>query len=236
MNEATRLVFVTLSIPPAPPLSLEAAHAAVVALAGLSRQPQIVIEALGNNRHVRWRIGTPVRHRHQVIEVLRTHLPGLVVDEPKPPLAPGPRADVAAKIRVRSRSVVEGSLAHESTESVTRGGVLGALAVAGRHERVHLQVILGPRKTPPAAASATPRRRPHARRRQAPRVSVRLRYPRRGNSRRRRPSSTPGGTRHRRSSRTERPPDRPAHCHPHGHYVIRPRACTVVLDDDAERQ
>lgn len=144
MNEATRLVFVTLSIPA--PLSLEAAHAAVVALAGLSRQPQIVIEALGNNRHVRWRIGTPVRHRHQVIEVLRTHLPGLVVDEPKP-LAPGPRADVAAKIRVRSRSVVEGSLAHESTESVTRG-VLGALAVAGRHERVYLQVILGPRKTP----------------------------------------------------------------------------------------
>ncbi|MFI8771888.1 type IV secretory system conjugative DNA transfer family protein [Gordonia sp. NPDC062954] len=144
MNEANRLVFVTLSIPA--PLAIEAAHAAVVALAGLSGQPQIVIEALGSNRQVRWRIGMPMRRRHQVIEVLRTHLPGLVVDDPKP-LAVGPRADVAAKVRVRSRSAVEGPLAHESTESVTRG-LLGALAIAGQHERVYLQVLLGPRKTP----------------------------------------------------------------------------------------
>ena len=144
MNEANRLVFVTLSIPA--PISIEAAHAAVVALAGLSGQPQVVIEALGGNRQVRWRIGMPVRHRHQVIEVLRTHLPGLLVDEPQF-LAAGPRANIAAKVRVRSRSGVDGPLAHESTESVTRG-LLGALAVAGSDERVYLQVVLGPRKAP----------------------------------------------------------------------------------------
>jgi hypothetical protein len=146
MNDASQLVFASLSIPA--PLSIEAAHAAVVALAGLSGHPQIVIEAVGSNRHVHWRVGMPVGHRHQVIEVLRVHLPGLVVDEPQSRAA-GLRADVAAKIRIRSGAAVDSQLAYESTEPVTRG-ILGALAVADRQERVYLQVVLGPRKSPQA--------------------------------------------------------------------------------------
>ncbi len=234
MNEATRLVFVTLSIPPAP-LSIEAAHAAVVALAGLSGQPQIVIETFGSNRHVRWRIGMPVRHRHQVIEVLRTHLPGLVVDEPHPPLPAGPRADVATKVRVRSRSAIEGSLAHESTESVTRGGVLGALAVAGRHESVYLQVILGPRKTP----QLPPQQLRGGDRTLAVAKLREFRFAAPSASRQQPQTTTEPDTWRNASSpqfADSTPPVRPAHCQPYGHYVIRPRACTVVLDDDAERQ
>lgn len=144
MNEAARLTFSSLSIPA--PLPIESAHAAVVALAGINGQPQIVIEVRGSNRRVQWRVGMPVRHRHQVVEVLKTHLPGLMVDDPQP-LPSGSRADVAAKLRVRSHAGVDGPLAHESTESVTRG-LLGALATAGRHERAYLQLVLGPRRSP----------------------------------------------------------------------------------------
>lgn len=143
MTDARNLEFVQLSIPA--PLAVESAHAALVALAGLSGQPQLVLEALGHDGQVRWRIGMPRQHRHHVLEVLRTHLPGLVTDDPRP-LPGGPRSDVAATIRVRTRSGV-GVLAHETTESVTRG-ILGALAASRRHERVYLQVILGPRKVP----------------------------------------------------------------------------------------
>ncbi|MFT4042902.1 MAG: type IV secretory system conjugative DNA transfer family protein [Gordonia sp. (in: high G+C Gram-positive bacteria)] len=145
MTDTNPMEFVRLSIPA--PLPIEAAHAALVALAGLSGQPQLVLEALGHDGQVRWRIGMPRHHRHHVIDVLRTHLPSLVTDDPHV-LHAGPRADIAARIRVQSRSGI-GILAHEATESVTRG-ILGALSASRRHERVYLQIVLGPRKAPQA--------------------------------------------------------------------------------------
>lgn len=144
MNDADQLAVLPLTIPA--PLSLESARAAVTGLAGLSGQPLVVIEAIGRDHEISWRIATPRRSRHAVAEVLTAHLPGVLIGEPTD-LSPGPRADIAAGLRVRATTPAGGLLAHDSTEPATRG-ILGALSAANRRERCYLQIVLGPRRAP----------------------------------------------------------------------------------------
>lgn len=144
MNDADQLAVLPLTIPA--PLSVESARSAVIGLAGLSAQPLVVIEAIGRNHEIHWRIATPRRSRHAVAEVLTAHLPGVLIGEVTD-LPPGRRADVAAGLRVRTNAQTGGLLAHDTTEPVTRG-ILGALSAANRHERCYLQIVLGPRRAP----------------------------------------------------------------------------------------
>ncbi|MBY6349833.1 type IV secretory system conjugative DNA transfer family protein [Rhodococcoides corynebacterioides] len=144
MNDADLLAVLPLTIPA--PLSVESARSAVIGLAGLSGQPLVVIEAIGRNHEIHWRIATPRRSRHAVAEVLTSHLPGVLIGEATD-LPPGPRADVAAGLRVRANTPTGGLLAHDTTEPVTRG-ILGALSATNRHERCYLQIVLGPRHAP----------------------------------------------------------------------------------------
>lgn len=144
MNDADLLAVLPLTIPA--PLSVESARSAVIGLAGLSGQPLVVIEAIGRNHEIHWRIATPRRSRHAVAEVLTSHLPGVLIGEATD-LPPGPRADVAAGLRVRANTPTGGLLAHDTTEPVTRG-ILGALSATNWHERCYLQIVLGPRRAP----------------------------------------------------------------------------------------
>lgn len=140
MNSPRDLTWTELHLPA--PLAPDTARAAVQALAGLSGQPRLVLEAVGQGGRVSWRLGVDGAATPRVLAVLATHLPDLRTD----PLANNDRdIDVAGTLRLPGHRRT--SLQTDQLEPVTRG-VLSALSSARSGESVRLQVILGPRRRP----------------------------------------------------------------------------------------
>lgn len=136
----------------AAPLPLEAARAALAALAGLSRQPRLVLEARGEAGRVRWFIGGDAISVRRAVDAIRPHLPGLRTRDAELP----PPSTAAAVVRFRGHK--SAPLATAATEDVARS-VLGALAGARRGELVRLQLILGMRHRPKKLGEVPPGQR-----------------------------------------------------------------------------
>jgi len=148
MNSRGPFRFVKLDFTP---FTVAVARDAVGALAGLSGQPRIVLEARGENGAVNWYLGAEEASARRALAAMTPHLPGLHRED-------GTRANKStAAVAVRFPGHKHASLNTDATEAAARG-VLGALAEAGRGEQIRLQVILGPRLRPrvmkdvPAAA------------------------------------------------------------------------------------
>ena len=141
MTDFNPFVWTRLTLPS--PVTPEATQAALQALAGLSGQPRIVLEAEGNAGMIAWRLGADRSVTPRVMAALRVSLPGLRATD-SIPLA-GVSTTQAAGVHLpghRQRPVQSANV-----ESVARA-VLGALSQAGGNERVRLQLILGPRYRP----------------------------------------------------------------------------------------
>lgn len=122
-------------------------RAAVLALAGISGSPRLVLEVTGRDGSVSWKLGCEAWARGRTIDALRAQVPGLTTD-PLPSTFDGLRADLAARVRFDVAATAPTSgLAVNMTEQVVRG-LLGALARTHRTERLHLQLVLGPRRAP----------------------------------------------------------------------------------------
>lgn len=133
------------------PVTADAARAALVALAGLSGQPRIVLEVTGREGVVSWKLGCAARSKSRVLGALTAQLPDLRT-EALPSTLDGLRADTAAGVRLRGHG--NRPLNHQTVEPAVRG-LFGALASTHRAELVHVQLILGPRirpSTPSASA------------------------------------------------------------------------------------
>lgn len=124
------------------PVTMEAARAAVGALAGMPGQPRLVLEACGSHGQVSWRLGAESATTRRAITAMEHHLPGLRGKTPVPALTP---STVAAAVRLPGHR--QTSLDVTATEEVART-LLGALSQAGEREAVRLQVVLGPRHRP----------------------------------------------------------------------------------------
>ncbi|MDQ6525556.1 type IV secretion system DNA-binding domain-containing protein [Nocardioides sp. LHD-245] len=139
-------------------LPAEQARAALTALAGLSGQPQIVLETTGRDGVVTWKLGTDARHVKRAVAALGAQIPGLGrPDQPSTFDGLGSRVDQAARLRVAGDRRLP--LRWDAAEPATRG-LLGALAQTRRGELLHLQIILGPRRRPhqlPSQPAQTPR-------------------------------------------------------------------------------
>jgi hypothetical protein len=142
MTSRTPFVWTRLHLPV--PLSADAAHAAIAALAGISGQPRIVLEVSGREGSISWKLGCEARVRTRVLGALGAQLVDLRT-EPFPSSLDGLRADAAASLKIAGGTHL--SLNRDVVEPITRG-VLGALAQARRAELVHLQLNLGPRSRP----------------------------------------------------------------------------------------
>lgn len=138
-------------------ITAESARAALVALAGLSGQPRIVLEVSGRDGVVSWKLGCGARSKSRVLNALTTQLPGLRT-EALPSTLDGLRADAAAAIRLRGDT--SRPLNHQAVEPAVRG-LLGALASARRAELVHVQLILGPRFRPSTPRTSAKQSPPH---------------------------------------------------------------------------
>lgn len=138
----------------AAPLPPQAVHAALQALAGLSGQPRIVLEAEGHRGRIGWCVGTTRGSTRRVIAALQAHLDGLrVIDDVRSTSQPTQAAQLRAP----------GHRRHPlkrlpSIEPATRS-VLTALAQATTDERLRMQIILGPRRRPRSFSDATGARR-----------------------------------------------------------------------------
>lgn len=138
MNSRGPFRFVRLDFTP---FSVAVAREAVGALAGLSGQPRIVLEARGENGAVNWYLGGEEASARRALAAMAPHVPGLRRDA-------GKRAGSStAAVAVRFPGHKQASLNTDAAEVAARG-VLGALAAAGKGEQVRLQVILGPRLRP----------------------------------------------------------------------------------------
>lgn len=125
------------------PVTPESTQAALQALAGLSGQPRIVLEAEGNAGMVAWRLGADRSVTPRIIAALRIALPGLrTTDMPQSTSTSMQQAAGFHFPGHRQRPVQS-----DNIEPVVRA-VLGALSQASGKERVRLQVILGPRLRP----------------------------------------------------------------------------------------
>lgn len=138
MNSRGPFRFVRLDFTP---FSVAVAREAVGALAGLSGQPRIVLEARGENGAVSWYLGAEEASARRALAAMTPHVPGLRREGGK--RAGGSTAAAA----VRFPGHKQASLNTDAAEVAARG-VLGALAAAGKGEQVRLQVILGPRLRP----------------------------------------------------------------------------------------
>jgi len=126
------------------PLTFDAAHAAIAALAGVSGQPRIVLEVTGHAGAIAWRLGCQDSVRPRVLHALGTQLPGLRT-EPESSTLDGLRPSLATSVRVvGSRQL---PLDRQRTEPAVRG-LLGALSRARKTEAVHVQLVLGARSRP----------------------------------------------------------------------------------------
>lgn len=134
------LVWSRLHLPA--PLPVEAAVATVQALAGVSGQPRVVLEALGADGAVQWRLGTERMVHARVMRAVTPHLLGLRTE---PFLATSTPTTMAARLQLPGHRSTP--LAVAQVETVTRS-VLAALASARKGELVRLQVLLGDRRRP----------------------------------------------------------------------------------------
>jgi hypothetical protein len=143
------------------PVSEDAVRAALSSLAGLSRQPRIVLEATGRHGGISWKLGAAATDTSRIVRALSAQLPDLRTGR-RPSSFDGLRADTAASLRVRGDRTE--LLNHTAIEPTTRG-VLSVLASARKGELVHLQLILGPRTRPnrplPPARKPSPKRLEH---------------------------------------------------------------------------
>ncbi len=128
----------------APPITTANARDALAALAGISGQPRIVLEATGQGGKVAWQLGCEVWAKSRVLDALTTQVPGLHTDE-LPTTFDGLNSVMAASVRFRARTTTP--LNHGASEQVVRG-ILGALARTAKTERLTVQLILGPRHRP----------------------------------------------------------------------------------------
>lgn len=127
-------------------------RAAVLALAGISGSPRIVLEVTGRGGLVSWKLGCEAWARGRTLDALRAQVPSLTTD-PLPSTFDGLRADLAARVRfVVAATLPTSGLAVDMTEQVVRG-LLGALARTHRAEQLHLQLVLGPRRAPRQGSS-----------------------------------------------------------------------------------
>lgn len=130
-----------LSLPT--PVAPEATQAALQALAGLSGQPRIVLEADGNMGMISWRLGADRAVAPRILAALQVALPGLrTANERSAPATPMLQAAGVHLPGHRQRPVQS-----DHIDPVARA-LLGALSQASRNERVRLQLILGPRRRP----------------------------------------------------------------------------------------
>lgn len=130
-----------LSLPA--PVTPETAQAALQALAGISGQPRVVLEAEGNAGVISWRLGADRAVTHRILAAIQVALPGLrTANERSASAAPMLKAAGVHLPGHRQRPVQS-----DGIEPVARA-VLGALSQASRNEQVRLQVILGPRRRP----------------------------------------------------------------------------------------
>lgn len=127
--------------PPAP-LDEAAVHAALQAVAGVSGQPRVVLEVSGQAGRTQWRLSAERWALTRLLRALGDQLPGL---RHEPAVQPLPQIEHAARVRFRGDARLP--LGDRVTPTVIRG-LLGALAGTRRHERLTLQLILGPRRRP----------------------------------------------------------------------------------------
>ena len=140
------------------PLSTDPARAALVALAGLSGQPRIVLEVTGSRGQISWRLGAERDHLTRVLGALGAHLPGFRTEPVASTFDGLERADLAASIRFAGDR--RRPLRVDAVKPVTRG-LLAALSRARKADAVYVQLILGPRSRPSRArAESQDRRRP----------------------------------------------------------------------------
>ncbi|WP_165354509.1 type IV secretory system conjugative DNA transfer family protein [Nocardioides glacieisoli] len=125
------------------PLTSEQVHAALTGLCSLSGSPQLVLEARGGAHTVRWRIGSHRRDTARVRDVLKAHLPRLHPSYLDHPITGNP-VDAAVNLRYAGSRLNP----LQANAEVAARGLLAALARAGKHETVTLQIILGPRWRP----------------------------------------------------------------------------------------
>ncbi|MDO9381065.1 MAG: type IV secretion system DNA-binding domain-containing protein [Nocardioidaceae bacterium] len=151
MNERGPFTWIRLELPV--PISPDAGRAALQSLAGLSGQPRVVLEAIGNNGRVTWRLGAERNALARVLSALRAHLPELRVAEHR---APSQRLSTAAALHAPGHR--QRRLRTDEIEPVTRS-LLAALAEARASEQVRLQLILGSRHRPRRIIDVEPRRR-----------------------------------------------------------------------------
>lgn len=141
MTDRSPFAWTRLTLPT--PVTPEATQASLQALAGLSGQPRIVLEAEGNAGMISWRLGADQSVTPRVLAALGVSLPGLrTADAPQSASTPLTQAAGVHLPGHRQRPVQS-----ENVEPVARA-VLGALSQARGHERVRLQLILGPRYRP----------------------------------------------------------------------------------------
>lgn len=154
MNERGPFIWTTLAIPA--PLTPEVATNAVQALAGLSGQPRIVLEVVGQSGRVSWRLGADQFVTPRILAALGAHLPTLRTSQARDG---NEHTDRAGSIHLPGHKQVPLNVAQ--IEPVTRS-VLTALAGAAPREVVRLQVILGPRYQPRRIHDIEPRLRREA--------------------------------------------------------------------------
>ena len=111
------------------PLPVEAARAAVGALAGLAGQPRLVLEARGEAGTVAWFLGAEPAVAGRAVRAMSPYRVGLRATAGRRPVD----STVAAAVRLPGHRRVP--LAVGSTEQVARG-VLAALSGAHRGELV----------------------------------------------------------------------------------------------------
>ncbi|KJR10082.1 type IV secretion system DNA-binding domain-containing protein [Gordonia sihwensis] len=150
MSSCGSLSWTQLELPS--PLPVEAARAAVSALAGLSGQPRLVLEARGEAGGVTWFLGAEPAAAGRAVAAMSVHLVGLRVVAGRIP------ASSTAAVAVRLPGHQRAALTVGATEQVARG-VLAGLSGADHGELVRLQVILGPRHRPRLIAGAPSRQR-----------------------------------------------------------------------------
>lgn len=149
---SSRLTWATLRLPI--PIHPDTARATLDALAGLSSQPRVVLEAVGVAGSVSWRLGADSDHLARVLRALAGQLPDLRTESPEDSTTSTP--DVAAQLAVPGHR--EGLLDTTRVEPVARG-VLAALSSARSKESVRIQVILGGRQAPRVAVPGPDRAR-----------------------------------------------------------------------------
>jgi hypothetical protein len=136
MSNRRRLTWIRLDLPVLP--TVEAARAAIGALAALPGHPRVVLEARGEKGHVSWYLGAEATVARRAATALGHQLAGLRTHPDASPAA----STVAGAVRIPGHRRVQ--LATAATEKAARS-VLGALSGARDGEIVRLQVILGPR-------------------------------------------------------------------------------------------